>query len=273
MDLTFTYLHLAGALPPEPPQYLFAERVAAVAEAGGTGLATTTAELDGLLATRTPAAVRDLLDRHGVQLDELEGMFGWFAGDREPEEALFRHAETFGVPRIKTAVLLIPPAVLPDPDLLAERFAGLCDRAAAHGVAVALEPVVVLPGFGHAAAHRLIRTVDRPNARLMFDAWHVFRDPDGLEVVGTVAARHVEGLELTDGLAAPGPDLMDDCVNLRSLPGEGDFDLVRLLRGLRATGAEVRLSAEVLSATLRRASPLDNARRTVAAVEALLARL
>jgi hypothetical protein len=126
-------------------------------------------------------------------------------------------------------VLLIPPAELPPADALAERFAGLCDRAAAHGTAIALEPVVVLPGFDHVAAHDLIRAVDRPGVGLMFAAWHVFRDPSALSVVKAVAARHVAGLELTDGPAAPRVDLLSDCVNDRLLPGEGDFDLAGLV--------------------------------------------
>ncbi|MDR7277454.1 sugar phosphate isomerase/epimerase family protein [Catenuloplanes atrovinosus] len=266
MELMFTNLQLTGTLPPEPPRYAFAERVAAVAEAGATGIGVTAAELDGI----PDGATHQLLDGHGVRIVELEAMFGWFDGDTAPEEALFRLAETYRVPRIKTAVLLIPPAGAPDPDVLAERFAGLCDRAAAHGTAVALEPVVVLPGFGHAAAHDLIRTVDRPNAGLMFDAWHVFRDPSGPSVAETVAARHVAGLELTDGLATPGPDLMDDCVNRRMLPGDGEFDLAGLLRTLRATGAEVPLSVEVLSAELRELTPREHAARVVAAVTKVL---
>ncbi|MCA2213291.1 sugar phosphate isomerase/epimerase family protein [Jidongwangia harbinensis] len=273
MELVFTNLHLAGALPTEPPRYPFAERVAAVAAAGATGIATTAAELDGLIADRSPAAVRDLLDGHGVRLMELEAMFGWFAGDREPEESLFRHAETFGVPRIKTAVLLIPPAELPPADVLAERFAGLCDRAAAHGTVIALEPVVVLPGFDHVAAHDLIRAVDRPGVGLIFDAWHVFRDPAALPVVKAVAARHVAGLELTDGRATPRADLLDDCLNDRLLPGEGDFDLAGLVTALRATGAEVPVSVEVLSESLRRLAPRENAKRTVAATAALFERV
>ncbi|MDQ0365358.1 sugar phosphate isomerase/epimerase family protein [Catenuloplanes indicus] len=273
MEITFTHLQLAGTLPPEPPRFGFDTRLAAVSGSGGTGLATRVSELDQLLATRSPAELRALLDAHGVRFVELEAMYGWFAGDREPEEALLRYAETFGVPRIKTAVLLVPPAVRPEADLLAERFAALCDRAAAAGTTVALEPVVVLPGFDHVAAHDLVRAVDRPNAGLMFDAWHVFRDPAGMDVVTSVAARHVAGLELTDGHTTPKGTVYQDCVDERLLPGEGDFDLAGLLAALRATGADVPLSVEVLSTTLRALDPAENARRTMAAVRSLLARV
>ncbi|MFG1604840.1 sugar phosphate isomerase/epimerase family protein [Actinoplanes sp. NPDC049265] len=266
----FTYSHLAGALLPEPARYPFADRVAAVAAAGGSAIATTVDDLHRALADSSPAELRAMLAGHDVRIGELEAIFGWFAGDNGPEDDVLRTAEMFGIPRIKTVVLPFPPFSVPEPDVLVERFARLCDRAAASGSTVALEPVVIIPGFDHAAAHDLVRTVDRPGVGLVLDAWQVFRDPAGPATVEALAAGHVAAVELTDGRASAGTDLLDDCVNGRRLPGEGDFDLAGLLRAVRAKGIDPPLSAEVLSPALRALTPADNAERTMAAIRPLL---
>jgi sugar phosphate isomerase/epimerase len=227
--------------------------------------------------TRSIDSLRAVLAAHGVRIGELEVLAGWHADGEErdkalvSERAIFRHAEMFGVTRIKTIAPIFPPAEAPPLDVLVERFAAVCDRAAEHGVVLAFEPIAVLPAFNYAMAADVVIAADRPNGGLLFDAWQTFFDPAGLETLERVTARHITGVELCDGRATPGSDLMEECLSHRLLPGEGDFDLFRFIRTLDEKGVDVPLSVEVLNDHLRELSPRETAERSVASVRKLLA--
>ena len=60
-------------------------------------------------------------------------------------------------------------------DAVTERFAGICDRAAEHGVRIGIEflPFSEIPDA--ATAWQIVRDADRPNGGLDVDSWHHFR--------------------------------------------------------------------------------------------------
>ncbi|MGH3238856.1 MAG: sugar phosphate isomerase/epimerase family protein [Spirillospora sp.] len=251
-----------------------------MASVGSTGMGMATSELDGLLKAHTADELRGILDAHGVRVRELEILLGWQAEDgseeavqgAETEKAVFRYAEMFGACRVKTIAVMTPDAVVPPLDVLTERFAAMCDRAAEHGLTVAVEPVAFLPRFDHALAAAMVMGADRPNGGVLFDAWQTFRDPTGLDALDKVEARHITHVELADGHATPEGSLQEDCFHSRLLPGEGDFDLVRFVRTLDAKGVDVAdLSIEVLSWKLRTLTPQENVEVSVAAVRDVLA--
>ncbi|MGW5449921.1 sugar phosphate isomerase/epimerase family protein [Streptomyces asiaticus] len=271
------YLHLLGVRFGEKPRYSFDERIAAAAHADVTGIGFDADEFDELLKARTAAQLQGLLDEHGVAIGELQIHYGWHFGDqypdyqkiaREREQHLYELAETFGIRRVKTVIMT--PTDLPEPDEVAERFAAVCDRAAEHGVTVAIEPQSVHPGFDYAAAVDLVLAVDRPNSAFVVDAWHFFRDPDPWRALDRLPASSIVGVELRDAAAAPRGDRLEDCTALNILPGDGDFDLVRLLRTLDAKGVDTHIAAEVLSSELWPLTAAENVDRTVTAVRAVM---
>lgn len=272
----FAHPHLTGSLWPEPVRDSFKDRVAALAEVGATGMGMGTYELEALPAGETPETLRTIADDHGIRIGELELLLGWHTdGDeyrqaRQTEDRMYAAAEVFGVQRIKTSAVFIPPAPLAPLDLLVERFAALCDRAAAHGLTVELEPFAVFPAFNYDVAADVVVAADRPNGGLLIDAWHYFRDPHGPAGLAKVDGRHITGFELADGHAQPVGSVQDDCIHHRLLPGEGDFDLVTLTRTLADKGVDVPVSVEVISVELRELTPQQNAERTVAAVRKIL---
>jgi sugar phosphate isomerase/epimerase len=275
-NLFFAHPHLAGSIWPEPVRDSFKDRVAAVAGVGSTGMGMGGYELEQLLATESEATVLGVLAEYGVVVGELELLLGWHADGEEgaaaraSEEQLFAWADLFGATRVKTSAVFFPPAELPPIEQLTERFAALCDRAAARGLTMELEPFAVFPAFHYGVAAEVVTAADRPNGGLLIDAWHLSRDPHGFAALDKVSARHITGVELCDGAAEPKVGLQEDCVNSRLLPGEGDFDLIRIVRTLADKGVDVPLSVEVLSEELRTLSPQENAIRTTAAVVALL---
>nr|BAO66544.1 xylose isomerase [Streptomyces sp. MJ635-86F5] len=271
------YLHLLGGPFGEMPRYSFEERVAAASHAGVSGIGFDADEFDELLKTRTVGELRGTLDEHGVTIGELQILYAWHFDARFPdyqklarerEEHMYELAGTFGIGRIKTVIMT--PTELPGRDELVERFAAVCDRAAEHGLTVAMEPMSVSPGFDYADTVDLILAADRPNSGFVVDAWHFFRDPDPWTALDRLPASAIVGVELRDGAAEPREDRQEDAIKYNVLPGEGDFDLVRLLRTLDAKGVDTHIAAEVLSAELWPLSAAENVARTVAAVGKVL---
>jgi sugar phosphate isomerase/epimerase len=99
------------------------------------------------------------------------------------EDRALQLAEEYGVPKVKAFALAVPGVRLAPADVLAKRFGALCDRAAAHGVDIALESLSFRPGFNHAGVVEVFALADRPDATVQVDMWHVFRDPAALPAI------------------------------------------------------------------------------------------
>src|SRR5579862_9000529 len=95
-------------------------------------------------AGRSDADIRAILDHHGVAVAEVEFLWGWAtAADpdidwRQQEATLFALADVVGARHVNCGDIALPGALLPLDDVV-ERFAGICDRAAEHGLLVGIE--------------------------------------------------------------------------------------------------------------------------------------
>jgi sugar phosphate isomerase/epimerase len=276
-ELTIGYLQLTGAAWDQPCRYSLTERLAALAAAGCTGTGLDTEDLERLQAEHSADWVRGQFAEHGLRLVELEMVTGWETADdhtgplRDREDRALQLAEAYGVRKVKAFALAVPGVQLAPAEVLAKRFGALCDRAAAHGVDIALESLSFMPGFNHAGVVEVLTLADRPNATVQVDMWHVFRDPTALSAIAQLNGRQIGGVELCDGPLAPPEDLMSEAVDGRLQPGHGEWDILGLLRDLDAKGVDVPLSTEVLSTELRALPPAENAARTMFAVREFLA--
>lgn len=242
------------------------ERVKAASRAGfaGIGLAAR-----GYARLReegwSDAALRSLLDDHGVVLAETEGLLGFsssgwvqsgvLAGrryaDPEVERQVFAMAEAFGVRHLNVGGAFEGHL---EPDA-PRAFAALCDRAADHGLLVALEhlPCSTIPDLR--TALEVVLAADRPNGGLCVDSWHVYRG-DGDEPLADLPPERVFVVQLDDGPTRPvDPDYLTDTLHHRQLPGEGEFPLSRFLSLLDGIGVSAPVSVEVLSDELDRLPP------------------
>ncbi|MEU8629746.1 TIM barrel protein [Streptomyces sp. NPDC048669] len=275
-DLGFAYLQLTGSAWQEPVRYTLEERLAALAENNCVSMGMSIEELETFLAEYSADKLRGLLSEYAIRLHELEVHFGWNAGLEESAAALetetrfFDLAEIAGIPSVKTCAVYPPGVEMPPTEVLAERFGAMCDRAAARGVNVSLEAMAVMPGFTYQVASDIIAAADRPNAGLLVDMWHLFRDPTGTGSIDQLTGAQIAGVEFGDAPRTPSPDVMNEVLSGRMLPGEGDFDITGLLRKLDAKGVDVTPAAEVLSADLRALPLSENIARTAAAVRASL---
>ncbi|MFO0688577.1 MAG: sugar phosphate isomerase/epimerase [Myxococcota bacterium] len=282
----------AGTLPYGIP---FRERVEAAAAAGFSAITLwgpdhARARREGL----TDAAMRRLLDDAGLGVGELDSVWTWAPGTEDVvvpdaenpdgyfsvgEAEIFRIADVVGARSVtaspwapKSAPHTQRPARDRALERVAEGFAGLCDRAARHGLLVQLEflPWTIVPDLATAA--EIVRLADRRNGGIVIDAWHLFRTARDPEIVRSVPGDRIIALQLADAPAAAEDDLATATLHARQLPGDGELPLEALLRVLDELDAPAPIGVEVFSDALHRLGAREAARRAAESTRALLAR-
>jgi len=234
---------------------------------------------DGL----SDAGMRSMLEHHGLVVTELDALLTWLPGSRPATEAdtsgegfvsvgedFFYHiADSLGGRHLNLAQAFGPRL---ETDVLAEAFAGVCDRAAEHGLLVTLE---FLPWSGipdMETALQIVRRADRPNGGVMLDTWHHFRSGHGAEALMKVPGAEIKAIQFNDAAAEPAQDIVNETMHGRLLPGEGAIDLVGILQALDASGCQAPIGVEVFSDDLNALTPTMAAVRAGDAARAVLAR-
>ncbi|WP_406462416.1 sugar phosphate isomerase/epimerase [Streptomyces sp. NBC_01622] len=131
----------------------------------------------------------------------------------------------------------------------AEAYGRLCDRASDLGVRVQLEfiPMTAVPDL--AAAWRIVKSADRDNGGLLFDTWHFFRGTPDFRLLGRIPGERVFAVQLSDAPADVHGTLLQD-TRRRSVPGDGSFDLPRVVAVLHRIGALREVGPEVIHPAL-----------------------
>ena len=234
------------------------DRCEQAARAGFSGIGLWHADLEHILETRSLADVKQLLDDNGLQYLELECLLDWMLDPTDElrsvadarKELLFGAAGVLGAHHIKVANIFGRPCELP---VLTERYAELCTEAAdRHGARMVYEfmpPDVNVQDLD--TALEIVQAAGTPNAAVAIDTWHMAKlgiSPDDLR-------RIPDGLlgwfELSDGHYRNLPDPVDETVNHRAWPGDGEFPIREYVAAARAAGYDGPWGVAVLSAELR----------------------
>jgi sugar phosphate isomerase/epimerase len=230
----------------------FRERVKAASAAGFDGLGLNVRVYEALRNEGwTDAEIRTVLADHGIGVVEIETLLGW---DDPPDvrdadgyrrEALaFALADAVGARHV-VAVGALSGELRPT---ATEGFAALCDRAAEHGLLVALEPQACSSVADLATAVAIVAEAGRPNGGLNLDVWHRTRGAWPLDDLRALPPERVVVIQVDDGPLDPiTDDYLMECTHYRSAPGEGEFDLTGFLTALLATGTSAPISVEVMS--------------------------
>ncbi len=238
----------------------FAARLAAAQGAGFTAVSLwgrdyAAAREQGL----SDGDLRSMLDDHGLEVAEMDPAWWWPPGasdvtippalDTEDifrfgEHELFTMAEALGARSVNAVDVL---GGTWDLDGAAEAFAGLCTRAAEHGLLVHLEWLAWSKIPDLAAALRIVQAADQPNGGLTIDVWHLVRTGAGVDDLRGVPGSTILAVQLSDGPLEAEADLLEATLHHRKLPGEGQFDLPGMVSALRATGTEAPMGVEVFS--------------------------
>ncbi len=256
----------------------FGEKAAAAAAGGFRGLSLF---LDDYLGARAAgsadAELRSMLDDHGLAVAELDTLLSWIPGAGEEGEGLFRHteddfyraADALGARSINAVAYT---DASPSEDALAGAFAGLCERAAGHGLLVHLEFLPFTPIRDVDTALRIVESAGS-NGGIMLDTWHHFRSGVPGDHLRTIPGARILGVQMNDAPAKAEADPVDETLHRRLLPGDGDIDLAAVVAALRAIEAPAPFGVEVFSDTLAALSAEEAGRRAGEAVRALLSKV
>ena len=239
------------------------DRCANAAKFGFKGLGLWHADIEHQLETRTLKEMKQIFDDAGLQYLQVEFLADFFVAPGDPlredsdkrRKLLFDTAATFDAHHIKVGNIPGTPCEL---DRLTESFAELCQDAANHTnapIAYEFMPFDVNVNTLDTALE-LATDAAQPNGGLAIDTWHMAKlgiPPDDLK---RVPPQYLTWVELSDGQFENMEDPIDEVVNHRHLPGEGEFDIPGYVEACREIGYPGPWGVEVLSEALR-ALPIE----------------
>ena len=236
----------------------FRDRCAQAQRVGFSGIGIWHADLEHVLERHTLREMKQMLDDHGLRHLELEFLMDWFLDEDDDRRKasdknrrlLFDAAAALGAHHVKVGNIPGTPCPLPQ---LTERFAELCaDAAEQHDALIAYEfmPFDVNVHSVEAAVE-VVGGAGAANGGIAVDTWHLAKlgiVPDDLR---QIPSKLLGWVELSDGQYENLPDPIDEVVNHRRLPGEGEFPIAACVEVCREIGYQGPWGVEVLSEELR----------------------
>ena len=241
----------------------FAHRCAEAKKVGFDGIGLWHADIEHQLESRGLAEMKQIFDDSGLEHIELEFIADFFMdeGTEERRESdrlrglLFETAATFGAHHIKVGNI---PGRECELGRVTEAYGELCGDAAKHTEAKILYEFMPFdPNVDSVEkALQVVEGAGADNGGVVIDTWHMGKlgiEPDDLR---RVPADLLGWVELSDGQWENMPDPVDETVNHRALPGEGEFPIREYVSAVRDAGYDGPWGVEVLSEKLR-ALPID----------------
>lgn len=236
----------------------FADRCAEAQRVGFAGVGIWHADLEHVLEQRSLPQLRQIVEDNGLRHLELEFIMDWFLdpGDERriasdaTRRLLFEAAAELPVHHIKVGNIPGRPAPIGQ---ITERFAELCADAAEHHDAAIVYEFMPFDVNVHSleSVLEVVAGAGTANGGIAFDTWHMGKLGIAPEDLRRVPRELLTWVELSDGRRENLPDLIDETVNHRLLPGEGEFDVARYVEVCREIGYRGPWGVEVLSDDLR----------------------
>lgn len=234
------------------------ERCEQAARVGFTGIGLWHADLEHMRETRTFAEMRKVIDDYGLRDLELEFLGDWFLDpdderrktSDERRALLFEAATELPAHHIKVGNITGTECEL---EQIVERFGELCADAARHTdakIVYEFMPYDVNVNDVEKALE-VVEGVDAPNGGLAFDTWHLGKLRLEPADIRRIPPRFLSWVELCDGPYEYAEDRLDEVINRRRLPGEGEFPLTGYIAVCRELGYDGPWGVEVLSEELR----------------------
>ncbi len=241
------------------------DRCAEAEKVGFKGIGIWHADLEHVLQTRTLTDIAGLLEDHGLKYLELECLMDWFLDPADPRrqasdktrQLLLEAAGALQAHHIKVTNI---PGVPFEIDALTEAYARLCAEAAEH-----TDARVVYEFMPHDVnvqdvdtALAVVEGANAPNGGLVIDTWHMVKLGIAPDELRRIPAKWLTWVELSDGKLEwmADDDHVDEVINHRNLPGEGEFDIRAYIEAARDAGYQGPWGVEVLSDELRN-NPID----------------
>jgi sugar phosphate isomerase/epimerase len=162
----------------------------------------------------------------------------------------------------------------PDEARLIASFAAFCDLAGSYGLGAGLEFMPWTDAKDLLQAGRIVERAGRDNGAVLIDPFHLSRSRSRIEDIATIPPSRFHFMQFCDVPAAIPPTMdaiLAEARGERLFPGDGDVDLVALLR---AVPLDIPISVEVPTLTLAKTvGATARARRALAATKRVLAQV
>jgi sugar phosphate isomerase/epimerase len=234
------------------------DRCAEAARAGFNGIGLWHADVSHQLQTRTLEEMATIFRDAGLKYLEVEFLADFFVPDGEPARAesdrlrrqLFETSAAFDAHHIKVGNIPGTPCELGP---LTEAFAELCQDAADHTAAKVVYEFMPFDVNVNTldTALELVQGAAQPNGALAIDTWHMGKLGVAPADLKRIPPDYLGWVELSDGQYENMPDPIDEVVNRRKLPGEGEFEIAGYIEACREVGYAGPWGVEVLSEELR----------------------
>jgi sugar phosphate isomerase/epimerase len=231
------------------------DRIRAAGGAGYTGFGIVRADLLTAREQFGYAALKQMLQDHGIAEVEVEMLNDWYTSGPQRESSdiarrdLLEAAEALGARQIKIGGDISGTPVAWD--AFVTEFAILCGQVAEHGTRVAFEPMP----FGNVAdlvtGRRLIDEAGHRSGGLILDLYHMARGGVSNDEIASLPSRYLFAVELCDADRQVVGTLLEDTIDRRRLCGEGDQDLTGFISSVRAAGFDGPWGVEILSQEFR----------------------
>ena len=241
----------------------WADRCAEARKVGFSGLGIWHADLEHVLQTRSLQEMKQSFDDNGLRHLEVECLLDWFldpgdelrrASDRT-RTLLFEAAGVLGAHHVKVANIFAREASLAQ---LTDRFGELCADAANHTDAKIVYELMPPDVNVHTidAVLEVVVGAGARNGGVAIDTWHMSKLGIAPDELRRIPVEYLAWVELSDGQIANMDDPVDEVINHRALPGEGEFDIRGYVDACRDHGYPGPWGVEVLSEELRN-NPID----------------
>lgn len=216
---------------------------------------------DSKLIKETKAALNDT----GVRIADVEIVR--ITQDFEPRKYLqfLSTAEQLGARHILVA------GNDPEQSRLIHHFAQFCELSKQFDLSCDLEFMPWTNVKNLAQAEYIVNQSGQENAAILIDALHFDRSDSTLEQIKVLNPKQLNYVQLCDGFAEYDPSdegLIKIARSNRLVPGQGEIDLVRLIRALPK---EIMLAAEVPNLVLAERPALERAEVNLQAMKQLVA--
>ena len=234
------------------------DRCAEAAKAGFKGIGLWHSDVTHQLETTTLDEMATIFKDAGLKYLEVEFLAEFWVDKGEPARAesdrlrkqLFETAAAFDAHHIKVGNIPGTPCEL---DKLIEAFTELCQDAAKHTDAKVVYEFMPFDVNVNTldTALELVQGAAEPNGALAIDTWHMAKLGIAPADLKRIPPEYLGWVELSDGQYENMPDPIDEVVNRRKLPGEGEFEIAGYVEACQQAGYNGPWGVEVLSEELR----------------------
>lgn len=216
---------------------------------------------DAKVVLETQAALRDT----GVKVADVEIIR--LTPDFDPNQYL----QFLDVAQQLSAKHILIAGNDPDQQRLIDNYAKFCVLSKQYGLSCDLEFMPWTNVKNLAQANYIVEQSGQDNAAILIDSLHFDRSDSTLDQVKALPSSRLNYVQLCDGLADYDPSdegLIKIARSNRMVPGQGDIDMLGLIRALPRN---ITLAAEVPNLDLAKRPALERAQINLQAIQGLVA--